>query len=226
MATHSSILAWRIPWTEEPGGLQSMGPQRVGQDWVTYVSVYTHTHTHTQGHSVQRKSAKAWHFIYTQKTSSSGWVSKVSSLSAFTPSSECLQGTAGSFPSSNNNNLSYVGPQPLSALASRNLPIFLLASSPSQPVVSWGSTCSLESFLLPRKGTQKPISKLCKQLRAELFCLYPSFFKDLSSSLERWNPKQCKIIAISMYNRETRAHAHIHTHTHTTKTSFPEHTCP
>ena len=30
MATHSSILAWRIPWTEEPGGLQSMGWQRVG----------------------------------------------------------------------------------------------------------------------------------------------------------------------------------------------------
>ena len=32
MATHSSILAWRIPWTEEPGGLQSTGSQRVGQD--------------------------------------------------------------------------------------------------------------------------------------------------------------------------------------------------
>ena len=32
MATHSSILAWRIPWKEEPGGLQSMGPQRVGHD--------------------------------------------------------------------------------------------------------------------------------------------------------------------------------------------------
>ena len=30
MATHSSILAWRIPWTEDPGGLQSMGSQRVG----------------------------------------------------------------------------------------------------------------------------------------------------------------------------------------------------
>ena len=30
MATHSSILVWRIPWTEEPGGLQSMGSQRVG----------------------------------------------------------------------------------------------------------------------------------------------------------------------------------------------------
>ena len=33
MATHSSILAWRIPWIEEPGGLQSMGLQRVGHDW-------------------------------------------------------------------------------------------------------------------------------------------------------------------------------------------------
>ena len=32
MATHSSILAWRIPWTEEPGGLQSVGSQRVGHD--------------------------------------------------------------------------------------------------------------------------------------------------------------------------------------------------
>ena len=32
MATHSSILAWRIPWTEEPGGLQSTGSQRAGHD--------------------------------------------------------------------------------------------------------------------------------------------------------------------------------------------------
>ena len=32
MATHSSILAWRIPWTEDPGRLQSMGSQRVGHD--------------------------------------------------------------------------------------------------------------------------------------------------------------------------------------------------
>ena len=35
MATHSSILAWRIPWTEEPDGLQFMGSQKVGQDWAT-----------------------------------------------------------------------------------------------------------------------------------------------------------------------------------------------
>ena len=32
MATHSSILAWKIPWTEKPGGLQFMGLQRIGRD--------------------------------------------------------------------------------------------------------------------------------------------------------------------------------------------------
>ena len=35
IATHSSILAWKIPWTEKPGGLQSMGSQRVRHDWAT-----------------------------------------------------------------------------------------------------------------------------------------------------------------------------------------------
>ena len=35
MATHSSVLAWRILWTEEPGGLWSMGSQRVRHDWAT-----------------------------------------------------------------------------------------------------------------------------------------------------------------------------------------------
>ena len=42
MAAHSSILAWRIPWTEEPGGLQSIRSQRVGHDW----SDWAHMHTH------------------------------------------------------------------------------------------------------------------------------------------------------------------------------------
>ena len=41
MATHSSILAWRIPWTEEPGRLQSMGWQIVGHDWATNTSLQT-----------------------------------------------------------------------------------------------------------------------------------------------------------------------------------------
>ena len=39
MATHSNILAWRIPWTEEPGGLQSMGLQRIGHDRATNINI-------------------------------------------------------------------------------------------------------------------------------------------------------------------------------------------
>ena len=44
MAPHSSTLAWKIPWMEEPGRLQSMGPQRVGHDWVTSLSLFTFMH--------------------------------------------------------------------------------------------------------------------------------------------------------------------------------------
>ena len=42
MAPHSSILAWKIPWMEEPGGLRSMGSQRVRQDWATSLSLHFH----------------------------------------------------------------------------------------------------------------------------------------------------------------------------------------
>ena len=44
MATHSSILAWKLPWTEEPGRLQSMGSLRVGHDWATSLSLFTFVH--------------------------------------------------------------------------------------------------------------------------------------------------------------------------------------
>ena len=47
MATHSSILDWRIPWTEEPSGLPSIGLQRVRHDWSNSKHTHTHTHTHT-----------------------------------------------------------------------------------------------------------------------------------------------------------------------------------
>ena len=54
MAMHDSILAWRIPWTEEPGGPQSMWLQRIRHDWVTnthtvllYIQRYIYTHIHT-----------------------------------------------------------------------------------------------------------------------------------------------------------------------------------
>ena len=44
MAPHSSTLAWKIPWTEELGRLQSMGSRRVGHDWVTSLSLFTLIH--------------------------------------------------------------------------------------------------------------------------------------------------------------------------------------
>ena len=44
IATHSSILAWKIPWMEKPGRLQSMGSQRVGHDWATSLSLFTFKH--------------------------------------------------------------------------------------------------------------------------------------------------------------------------------------
>ena len=44
MVPHSSTLAWKIPWMEEPGGLQSMGSRRVGHDWETSLSLFTFMH--------------------------------------------------------------------------------------------------------------------------------------------------------------------------------------
>ena len=42
MVTHSSVLVWRIPWTEEPGGLQPMGSHRVGHDWSHFARMHAH----------------------------------------------------------------------------------------------------------------------------------------------------------------------------------------
>ena len=44
MAAHSSTLAWKIPWMEEPGGLRSMGSLRVGHSWATSLSLFTFMH--------------------------------------------------------------------------------------------------------------------------------------------------------------------------------------
>ena len=54
MATHSSILAWKTPWMEEPGRLQSMGSQRVGYDWATSLS---HIYLGFPGGSDSKESA-------------------------------------------------------------------------------------------------------------------------------------------------------------------------
>ena len=64
MVSYSSILAWKIPWIEEPGGLQSMRPQRVGHDWAT--NTHTHTYTHiwqSEGEpELESKINPIWYF--------------------------------------------------------------------------------------------------------------------------------------------------------------------
>ena len=54
MATHSSILAWRISWTEKPGRLQFIGSQRVGYNWVTNISIHDSTIQCENEHSVNQ----------------------------------------------------------------------------------------------------------------------------------------------------------------------------
>ena len=56
MATHSSILAWRIPWTEEPGGPQSMASQRVGHDRSNLACAHV-------GNDFRKSSETLWSWI-------------------------------------------------------------------------------------------------------------------------------------------------------------------
>ena len=67
MATHSSILAWKIRWTEEPGGLQSTGSQEVKHDCETehtYAQTQTHRHTDTHTHGLYwLMSLSSHHFL-------------------------------------------------------------------------------------------------------------------------------------------------------------------
>ena len=58
MATHSSVLAWRIPGTGEPGGLPSMGSHRVGHDWETSLSLFTFMHWRRKWQPTPKKKKK------------------------------------------------------------------------------------------------------------------------------------------------------------------------
>ena len=60
MATHSSTLAWKIPWMEEPGRLQSMGSLRVGHDWATSLSVFTFHFHALEKEMATHSSVLAW----------------------------------------------------------------------------------------------------------------------------------------------------------------------
>ena len=86
MATHSSILAWRIPWTGEPGRLQSIGSQRVGHDWETGTGIHSRGLTDKQNSECdehyQESNTKKERKQYREprngclgKTAASGWSS-------------------------------------------------------------------------------------------------------------------------------------------------------
>ena len=63
MVTHSSVLPWRIPWTEEPGGLQSMGSQGAGNNWHEYEEFYKNQSTITVTNFVSDTEVLSKNFI-------------------------------------------------------------------------------------------------------------------------------------------------------------------
>ena len=88
MAPHSSTLAWEIPWIEEPGGLQSMGLQRVGHDWETSLSLLTFMRWRRHGNPLQcsglenpRDGGAWWAAIYGVAQSWT-WLMRLSSSSS------------------------------------------------------------------------------------------------------------------------------------------------
>ena len=78
MAPHSSTLAWKIPWTEEPGRLQSTGSRRVGHDWATSLSLFTLMYWSRNGTPLQYsclenpRDVRAW----------GAWLKRLSSAAA------------------------------------------------------------------------------------------------------------------------------------------------
>ena len=79
MVTHSSILAWRIPWMKMPGRLQSTGSQRVRHDWATSLTLLTYVHIKKQRHYFANKglSSQSYGFPVIMYGSESGTIKKV-----------------------------------------------------------------------------------------------------------------------------------------------------
>ena len=88
MTPHSSILAWKIPWMEEPGRLQSMGTRRVGRDWVTSLSLFTFMHWRGSGNPLQcyclenPREGGAWWAAVHGVSQSWTWLKQLSSSSS------------------------------------------------------------------------------------------------------------------------------------------------
>ena len=96
MGPHSSTLAWRIPWTEELGGLQSMGSQRVGHDWATSLWLFAFMHREGNGNPLQysclespRDGGAWWAAVY-GVTRSQTWLKRLSSNSSSIRQNGCV----------------------------------------------------------------------------------------------------------------------------------------
>ena len=91
MATHSSTLAWKIPWTEEPGRLQSMGSRRVGHDWATSLWVFTFMHWRRKWQPTpvflpgESQGRRAWWAAVYGVVQSRTWLKRLSSSSSRLP---------------------------------------------------------------------------------------------------------------------------------------------
>ena len=87
MAPHSSTLAWKTPWMEEPGGLQSMGSLRVGHDWTTSFSLFTFLHWRRKWQLTpvflpgESQGWGAWWAAVCEVTQSRTWLKRLSSSS-------------------------------------------------------------------------------------------------------------------------------------------------
>ena len=86
MTPHSSILAWKIPWTEEPGRLQSTGSLRVGHDWVTSLSLFTFMHWRRKWQPTpvflpeNPRDGGAWWAVISGVAKSWTWLKRLSSI--------------------------------------------------------------------------------------------------------------------------------------------------
>ena len=120
MAPHSSTLAWKIPRTEEPGRLQSMGSLRVGHDWATSLSLFTSCIGGGNGNPLQcsclenpRDGGAWWAAVY-GVTQSRTWLTRLSSSSSSSSSSSidtlslCLQITEISSHFRNSNSILFL----------------------------------------------------------------------------------------------------------------------
>ena len=166
MATHSSILAWRIPWTEEPGRLQSMGSQRVGHDWSNLActhmfssvqfscSVMSDSLRPHESQNARPHCSSPTPRVYSNSCPSRWWCHPAIS-SSVVPFSSCLQHfpASGSFPMSQ---LFTSGGQSIRVSASASvLPMNTQNWSP----LGWTGWISLQSKGLSRVFSNTTVQK-------------------------------------------------------------------